>query len=195
MVILIQSNPILGCSVGDIKNADKMFGYDSRNVTCNLARRFLECLPEGRYIVDSRTHMLMPGWLPCIGGWHLDEVKRDEDGNLDFKNNNNNKEHYFMILDYETGSLTEFVNEPLGDVKPKTYKDLSMAVNMLQPDTSIIKSNCLYNFDCNDIHRGRKATGKGWRYFIRATLNTQREYMNEEQTQTQVYIESENEGW
>src|SRR5262245_43743261 len=27
-------------------------------------------------VIDSRVHMLMPGWYPCIPGWHLDDVPR-----------------------------------------------------------------------------------------------------------------------
>ena len=30
-----------------------------------------------KYIsIDSRVHMLMPGFLPCIGGWHCDDFHR-----------------------------------------------------------------------------------------------------------------------
>src|SRR5580700_1237659 len=36
-------------------------------------------------IVDTRVHMLMPGWYPCIPGWHHDDVPRTRaDGQPDY---------------------------------------------------------------------------------------------------------------
>lgn len=32
--------------------------------------------PMGEVIIDTRTHMLKPGWYPSIPGWHFDECPR-----------------------------------------------------------------------------------------------------------------------
>ena len=49
-----------------------------------LTRLFLNALDangiDRGVIIDSRSHMLMPGFYPCIPGWHLDELARGEDG-------------------------------------------------------------------------------------------------------------------
>ena len=46
-----------------------------------LTARFLAALPPEflmakDLIIDSRVHMLMPGWFPCIPGYHHDDVPR-----------------------------------------------------------------------------------------------------------------------
>lgn len=45
-----------------------------------IVRRFIDALPlskDFKYLsIDSRVHMLMPGWMPCIGGWHCDDFYR-----------------------------------------------------------------------------------------------------------------------
>jgi hypothetical protein len=189
----------------DIRYAAQLFGYSSKlarqEIDCPVAQGFLNELEDDvDYIVDSRAHMLMPGWLPCIGGWHFDEVARDQNKNLHW-DSNKPKEHYFMIIDQGTGSLTEFAQfdwprDQEGCVMPRHYEELSEWIKY--DSTKIIhtcESNKIYSFDCFDAHRGTPATGHGWRYFIRATANTQRTYANEIRKQTQVYIPSESVGW
>lgn len=45
-----------------------------------MVRKFIDLLPldpRFKYLsIDSRVHMLMPGWMPCIGGWHCDDFYR-----------------------------------------------------------------------------------------------------------------------
>lgn len=45
-----------------------------------MVRKFIDALPldkRFKYLsIDSRIHMLMPGWMPCIGGWHCDDFYR-----------------------------------------------------------------------------------------------------------------------
>ena len=45
-----------------------------------MVRKFIDSLPldsRFKYLsIDSRVHMLMPGWMPCIGGWHCDDFYR-----------------------------------------------------------------------------------------------------------------------
>jgi hypothetical protein len=179
-----------------VRDAKQYFGYHSDLVDCPIAKLLLDNIPHGEYIVDSRTHMLKPGWLPCIGGWHYDEVKRDAEGKLDW-DNNIDKTHYLLILDFGTGSMTQYVNMSIPEIK--NYEKLNSLIKVAEEDLCIdietCDNNSIYMFDCLDAHKGQKATGDGWRYFIRATANTQREYTNEIRYQTQVYIEDEYKGW
>lgn len=47
-----------------------------------------------------------------------------------------------------------------------------------------------------DYHRAIPATGSGWRFFLRASVNTlTRGPLNEIRNQVQVYLPSEHLGW
>jgi hypothetical protein len=174
-----------------IERAHQYFAYRSDDVTCPYALRFLDCLPTGeRYIVDSRVHMLMPGWYPCIPGWHFDEIKRTEDNKLDFEHNDFRKVHYLMIIDSGSESLTEFAWPELRRY-PESYEELNEIINNdFSCKKETVKANAIYRFSCMDAHRGMPAKRFGWRYFIRATVHTEREYKSKIRTQTQVYTPS-----
>lgn len=46
-----------------------------------ITQDFLGLLPQDWYdspvTIDSRVHMLMPGWYPCIPGMHHDDIPPD----------------------------------------------------------------------------------------------------------------------
>lgn len=188
--------------IHDIRKAVQYFGMSGRKVKCPIARQLVDEvlaeIPEwDDCIVDSRLSMLKPGWYPCIPGWHYDEVKRDPDGSLNWERNAA-KTHYIMVIDQGTGSLTEIAHsEVYRFPKVSNYTELNqwMESNPDRYNTFTIDSGGIYILDCNTPHRGTPATGSGWRYFIRATVGTQREYANEIRTQTQVYIPTVNVGW
>ena len=159
-------------------------------------------------IIDSRVHMLMPGWIPAIGGWHLDGVPRDKDGQpimdhpqLKIMN------HWIYIVDFGTGATTEYVpSRGLTNTLPPEkgnsstlWKRHSLLINDYIDDHYLkplkVNSNELTNIQANTYHRGVKATGTGWRFFLRASENTLSTPRNEIRRQVQAYIESENEGW
>src|SRR5215470_8347004 len=63
-------------------------------------------------IIDSRVHMLMPGWFPCIPGWHLDDVPRTRaDGQPNHESLAYKSEHVCTVVG--DASLTQFVE---GDI-------------------------------------------------------------------------------
>lgn len=210
----------------DVIYAKQYFGMSSAKVECPLARIMLDELakfgpPESinNYIVDSKVVQLMKGMYPCIPGWHLDEVRRDENGQLDYNNNEWMKQHYMMLIDFGTGSLTEFYERPRHEYikQMKGYDDLNDLINseieyerntqkqrlelekrpFISSKIETCESGKIYNFDCQDPHRGTPAKANGWRYFIRATYNSQRKIMNQLRPQTQVYIPVSNldKGW
>lgn len=105
-------------SLNELKNAPMM--YSARddyawNYGGRLTRRFLEAvymkLPNDGLIVDSRVHMLMPGWYPAIPGWHLDDIPRlPRTGQPNHLTPSYEAHHMCMIVDMGTGSLTEFLS-------------------------------------------------------------------------------------
>jgi hypothetical protein len=50
-------------------------------------------------------------------------------------------------------------------------------------------------FDWQSFHCGAPATKDGWRFFIRATINTHRKPQNEIRKQVQIYMSSLTSGW
>lgn len=171
-----------------------------------LTRAFLESLtnswPDDDIVVDSRVHMLMPGFWPCIPGWHHDDVPRErEDGQPNYYNPSYKSEHCMAIVgdasitDFAVGE-SEFEDVPLGG---KYYKEWHPLVNKKIEDNELRLEKCpvgrLVFFDWQTWHQGAEATKFGWRWFIRASRNTDRCCTNEVRKQVQVYLRAPMEGW
>lgn len=75
-----------------VKNEPMLFSCDldaTRELGGPITRAWLDAILTdasiGPYIIDTRVHMLMPGFWPCIPGWHHDDVPRErEDGQPDY---------------------------------------------------------------------------------------------------------------
>ena len=163
-------------------------------------------LSGGRFVsIDSRVHMLMPDWYPCIPGWHCDDFHRPEgqpalESLLPIK-------HYCVVLGADV-STTEFLWEPADLPSPteiyEAYgsdRPLYAHYNdMLERDdcpfkTRRLQSGEVLQFSGLDFHRGLPAERAGWRAFIRITVSDHREPKNEIRNQTQVYLTAPFEGW
>lgn len=66
-----------------IKNEPMLFNCDFKHaydlggpITGEFLDHIADHLPTEDIVVDSRVHMLMPGWFPCIPGFHHDDVPR-----------------------------------------------------------------------------------------------------------------------
>jgi len=182
---------------GDLRGLSQLYAYDANKaadhcpVVCSVWE-YLKAIGATEGIVDSRVHMLFPGMYPAIPGWHMDEVHRDEHGILR-PDLTKPKVHYLLVLDQGTGSLPIFGNlQDNSLIRPgMRYSDLKGKVlpsYQAEPEK-------LYRFEWHDIHRATPAKGKGWRYFLRITLDSERSPLNEIRTQTQVYLTDENKGW
>ncbi|WPM81347.1 hypothetical protein R5W60_06645 [Brucella pseudintermedia] len=211
---LIQQEPMLFGS--DAKFADMQGGP-----LTNLALVALEDIGVDRkdLIVDTRSHMLKPGWYPAIPGWHCDEVPRGKDGQPDIDLipgcHDDRPRHYLIVLDAGTNAMTHFLN-----AKCRGYMALdegliahSKAVQLGEPSTvwgqcdRVIRqgidpehiertvSGHLYEFSQFDFHTATPATGDGWRWFFRATTKSKRPVANEIRRQVQVYLGDVNGGW
>ncbi len=162
-----------------------------------LGKRFQE---EG--ILDSRVHMLMPGWYPCIPGWHHDDVPRNTaNGQPNYKNPEYKSKHCLALVNSDI-TPTQFlfgrisVPEPEeGRVIYEQWDSYLMYENTDGGGKRIKAEDRLYYFNCNTFHRGTAAVKSGWRWFGRVSIDTHRKPTNEIRKQVQVYMSAINAGW
>lgn len=183
-------------------SADPLFAWKNGG---SITRMFLESLslPTNRNVViDTRLHMLKKGWFPSIPGFHLDAIPRGEDGQPNLLHPAiKDIEHYLCIVDYNTGSLTEFLREqptnlPITVDKGNLWGEHSRLIKESNPNTFKIDNCGIYKFDAMEYHNTTPATGSGWRLFIRASVNTLTHGpFNEVRKQVQTYLPFEDLGW
>ncbi|MBL4864745.1 MAG: hypothetical protein JKY67_00025 [Pseudomonadales bacterium] len=151
--------------------------------------------PDCDGVIDTRSHMLMPGMYPCIPGWHLDGRPRyPETGQPIFSED---KAGSAMLCVIGPSALTEFVVEDIEISKwsaTHTYKSCSEQIAEMRPSTQTVKSGHLYQFDGHTWHRGMPSEHRCWRWFFRASINDGRSPVNELRTQVQVYTTIDG-GW
>lgn len=168
-------------------------------------------------IVDTKIHMLMPGFCPAIPGWHTDGVPRGTHfhpagpmpPDMYAQELPDARPPRFHLLVTGHGCLTEFIKPRNIEVsippKPTTelYEHISRLINKRRPteteDFVFQAPSCkVVEFDWWDLHQGIVATKKEWRFLIRVCetdyQQPQRDLRDIMRTQQQVYIPSEF-GW
>lgn len=158
-----------------------------------------------KFVVDSRVHMLMKDWYPCIPGYHHDDVPRNtKTGQPNYYTPTYRSNHVMGLINGDI-CPTEFalgveefsdpdINRIIYGVWDKEVKD-KISQNKLKrfyaPSSKVIY------FDDRVWHTGTKALTCGWRWFIRISWNTERvnNVTNEIRKQVQVYLDNENKGW
>lgn len=209
-------------TVADIKNEPMLFNCDHDAAADKggaLTNEFLHLLPadwqQSPLIIDSRSHMLMPGWYPCIPGWHHDDVPRTRaDGQPNYAMGQMRAEHVMALVSSndEPFCQTEFalgdaafVEPPQGTVLyEQWHKDVELLLtnNVLQRVEAPLRR--LIKFDDRTWHRGTAAKANGWRWFIRATryrdqhgrvITRPTPSANEIRAQSQIYMSATNAGW
>lgn len=206
-------------SEADIKNEPMLFNCDFEHagrLGGRITQEFLNILPvswkQGPLVIDTRVHMLMPGWFPCIPGWHHDDVPRTRAdlqpnyGPGQFRSN-----HILMLVNGDI-CPTEFavgeadlIEPPLGQI---IYKEWHKQVELLLLNNVLrrvsVPSGKLVMFNDRAFHQGTKAVAGGWRYFVRASRYSTPEGVridrgnartNEVRRQVQVYLENPEDGW
>jgi hypothetical protein len=169
-----------------------------------ITRAFLEGLGSfQRVVIDTRSHMLMPGWWPCIPGWHHDDIPRTRrDGQPNYDTPEYRSVHAMALVN---GGIcpTEFAigrcampKLPLGTVIYKHWHPLVEAL-CVNGDLERVSapSNQIVWFDWQTFHQGIPAVSAGWRWFGRASFETDRKPTNEVRRQVQVYLQFPMEGW
>jgi hypothetical protein len=175
-----------------------------------ITREFLELLylddhitvPDN-IIFDSRVHMLMKGWFPCIPGFHHDDVPRSSsDGQPNYDNAEYRSRHCMALVngniaptEFATGTFI-MPGVPEGETiykvwHPEVEEQLDNGIGRRVPAVS----NQLLFFDDRTFHQGTRAVDNGWRWFGRASWDTDRKPVNEIRRQVQVYLEHPMEGW
>lgn len=203
----LTSIPLYGESL--VKNEPMLFSASKDFARKNggpITRAFLDTgmVPDGS-VIDSRVHMLMPGWYPCIPGWHLDDIPRTrEDGQPDHSHPAYRSSNIMAIVG--DASVTEFIEGELdltdiGLREGAVYGQWNARINQMlsQPNCTLavrqVAPGKVIQFGFGAFHRGVPATKPGWRFFIRANYNTAREAKNEIRRQTQVYLPVPEAGW
>lgn len=187
-------------------NADLNFAYKNGG---DITKSFINNLPEewqgDNLVFDSRVHMLMPGWYPCIPGWHHDDVPRSlANGQPNYENPEYFSEHILGIVNsqicptkFAIGEVfmpkiigDEIVYKKWNDIVESEIKEGVLFVNEIMDRT-------LTYFNAHTFHTGQKAIKKGWRWFGRVSRNTDRvkNITNEIRVNSQVYLEFPTQGW
>lgn len=194
----------------EIKAEPQLFNCDllnAYNLGGPITKAFLDAMPEEwhkqQLVVDSRTHMLMPGWFPCIPGWHHDDVPRTMANGQPNYNSPHYRSRHLMGLVNAQVCPTEFaignirLDLPEEGVYRTWHPLVEDAVRNGQLNLYRARSGLMYEFDWQTFHQGTRARENGWRWFIRVSKNTDRvsNCTNEVRTQTQVYMEFPMEGW
>lgn len=154
-------------------------------------------------VFDSRVHMLMPGWYPCIPGYHHDDVPRSRvDGQPNYYDPEYRSEHALALVngdicptEFAVGQF-ELSEVPIGETIYKVWHE--EVVQQLNDRVGMrwnAPTNTIVHFDDRSFHQGVPAVKSGWRWFGRASWNTNRKPTNEIRRQVQVYLENPMEGW
>ena len=170
-------------------------------------RKFLEALPENlqndKTIIDSRVHMLMPGWFPCIPGFHHDDVPRERSDKQPEYHNPSYRSNHALILyngdicptEFALGE-SEFPDVELGKTYYKEWHPMvEEKINSGELISFKAPADTVVYFNDRTWHQGTRAVKGGWRLFIRASWDTNRIPTNEIRRQVQVYLEAPMEGW
>jgi hypothetical protein len=172
-----------------------------------ITQEFINLLPSDwkntNLLIDSRSHMLMPGWYPCIPGWHLDDVPRTRpDGQPDHLNPAYRAEHIMAVIG--DCSLTSFLvgrvvmyDVPNGEgVVYKIWNNrINKYLEYVPRAEKQIPPNRLIQFNWQSFHKGNPAKTAKWRWFVRATRYSQLPVENEIRKQVQVYLPALEGGW
>ena len=188
-------------------NCDLHYAYSNGK---HITRSFIDALPKSWHkddvVFDSRVHMLMPGWFPCIPGYHHDDIPRlsNNTGQPNYNNPEYYSEHILGVVNADI-CPTEFAigkcTMPSVKNNEIIYKKWHLEVEKLITDWELIvykaKDRTLYAFDWQTFHTGTKAVANGWRWFGRVSRNTDRtkHITNEIRVNSQVYLEFPMEGW
>lgn len=192
-----------------IKNEPMLFGasidFALNNggllTTAFLSKLSPEFFNSPDLLIDSRSHMLFENMYPCIPGFHLDFIPRTrEDGQPSHDNPKFQPKHCLAILgdcsktEFAIGK-SEFVEPPLNHkVYGEWHKDTLKKLESGELQSFVVPEKQLVYFNCWSLHQGVAATHNGWRWFIRATIGSDRKPKNEIRKQTQVYLLSVD-GW
>lgn len=180
-------------------NASPEFAYENGG---EITKRFIELTANAcggiPCVIDTRVHMLMKGWYPCIPGWHHDDVPRTTaTGQPNYKTPEYFAKHILGLVNGDICptqfALGECDLPEIGDDKVcyrEWHPQIDNLCNSGKMDRYDAVGNPIIGFDAHSFHQGQKANASGWRWFGRISYDTERtkKITNEIRTQVQVYI-------
>ena len=198
-----------------VKNEPMLFSCDlahAYDLGGAITRAFLtalfgDTLPlwDNGYNIDTRVHMLMPGWWPCIPGWHHDDVPRSRgDGQPNYAAPEYKAKHCLALVNGDICPTEFAIGEvDMPHVDGVVYKEWHEIVEDKiftgELMRSAVPSNQLIMFDNHSFHQGTRCVKNGWRWFGRVSWDAGyeqgRPHFNEIRRQVNVYMEHPMEGW
>lgn len=161
-------------------------------------------------IVDTKTHLLMPGFYPGIPGWHSDGVPRGPERNpagkgapdIAAQEAMDDVAPRFHLLVTGAHCPTRFATERglILDVPeeptPDLYAGISRQMRAMDAAGSLATMetapSTVYEWDWWHLHTAQAATAHGWRFLIRVTETDHHEPRTDLseiiRTQQQVYV-------
>lgn len=187
----------------DFEHAIRLGGPITKGFLETVLRDSVEFHNARDLIIDTRVHMLMPGWFPAIPGFHHDDVPRNPaSGQPDYAAPAYRSKHVMGLVNghlcpTEFACGTAIMSEP-GQHKV-VYREWHKEVERQLEGGSLSRvstpSERLVYFNDRALHQAVPASAGGWRWFGRATINTNRQPANETRSQVQVYLSPLMEGW
>lgn len=180
----------------------------------SVYRAILDAAPlrkRRRFIsIDSRVHMLMPGFYPCIPGWHCDDFLRTEPAPGQprlrdiYERPELEAEHHAILMGKT--AATEYACAPFAlpgwiVSGPAVYADADREIQshaderLGREETLFAPFGSFVSFGALVWHRGTEAKEHAWRLFVRITESDHWQPRNEIRTQVQVYLTEPSKGW
>jgi hypothetical protein len=196
----------------DLDDAIRYGGDVTRHVLAHMNLRG----DRRHVIVDVKVHMLLPGFMPAIPGWHTDGVPRwdgsrwtPESGEPSLAEQEAWEDAgepvapRFHLYVSGSGCLTRFMTEELpldvpDDIGTNLYAYISGQVGEKPVQRVQTFPGRVIEWDWWNLHTAAKAEKREWRYLCRVTetdhVEPQTDLRQILRTQEQVYVPTEF-GW
>lgn len=221
---VVFGNDIIKPSQEDIKNTTGLWRCsveDAIKFGGDITRNAIQAMnlrgDKKHIIVDVKTHMLMPGMIPAIPGWHTDGVPRGEGltpngkGKPNIRAQENMSSPRYHLLVTGGDCPTRFIRERSIDLDipdgntTELYASLSKQIqdNLKSSEceyhTYDVPDSVVMEWDWWELHTAQRARTHGWRYLIRVTetdfVEPVKDLRQVLRNQQQVYIPTETYGW
>lgn len=213
-------NKIEKPSQDDIKNTQGLWNAsfdDAFRFGGDVTRAALQAMnirgDKKHIVVDVKTHMLMPGMIPAIPGWHTDGVPRGGKSlspasgapHIHMQEGTESPRYHLLVVggDCPTKFIASRNISLVTENLPNLYAGISSQVCSMDDkgflDTYDAPDGQVVEWDWWELHTAQQARASGWRYLIRVTetdyLEPQKDLRLVLRNQQQVYLPTEKFGW
>lgn len=207
-------------SQDDIKNTQGLWNAsfdDAFRFGGDVTRAALQAMnirgDKNHVVVDVKTHMLMPGMIPAIPGWHTDGVPRGGKTlspasgapHIHMQEGTESPRYHLLVVggDCPTKFIASRNINLQTENLPNLYAGISSQVCEMNNngllDTYDAPDGQVVEWDWWELHTAQQARAPGWRYLIRVTetdyLEPQSDLRLVLRNQQQVYLPTEKFGW